>query len=194
MSDSLPPTDYSTPDFPVLHYLLEFAQTHVHWVDDTIQPSCPVTPFSHLQSFPASRSFPMSWLFASGGQSIGASASVLPVNIQGWFPLGLTGLVSFQSKGLSRLFLNITVQKVLVEKNKKNPTANAGDTSSIPGSGRSPREGNGNPLQYSWLENPQGQRSLAGYSPWGLKESDTTEQLSFHLTHCSAAFTSISPK
>ena len=111
--------DYSMPGFPVLRHLLEFAQTHVHWVDDTIQPSCPVTPFSHLQSFPASRSFPMSWLFASGGQSIGASASVLPVNIQGWFPLGLTGLVSFQSKGLSRLFLNITVQKVLVEKKKK---------------------------------------------------------------------------
>ena len=54
------------------------------------------------QSFPASRSFPMSWFFASGGQSIGASASVLPLNIQGWFSLGLTGLISFLSKGLSR--------------------------------------------------------------------------------------------
>ena len=71
-------------------------------------------PFSScLQSFPASGSFPMSWLFAPGGQSIGASAStsVLPINIQGWFPLGLTGLISLQSKGLSRVFSNTTVQK-----------------------------------------------------------------------------------
>ena len=70
-----------------------------------------VVPFSHLQSFPASRSFPMSQLFESGGQSIGASASNLPVNIQDWFPLGLTGWISFQSKGLSRVFSNITIQK-----------------------------------------------------------------------------------
>ena len=63
-------------------------------------------PLSCLQSFPASGSFPMSWLFASGGQSIwaSASASVLPVNIQGWFPLGLTGLISWLSQGLSRVF------------------------------------------------------------------------------------------
>ena len=62
--------------------------------------------FSCPQSFPESGSFPMSWLFASGGQNIGASApvSVLPVNIQGWFPLGLTGLISLQSKRLSRVF------------------------------------------------------------------------------------------
>ena len=73
-----------------------------------------VIPFSScLQSFPASGSFPMSWLFASGGQSIGAStsASVLPMNIQGWFPLGLTGLISLQTKGLSRVFSNTTIQK-----------------------------------------------------------------------------------
>ena len=73
-----------------------------------------VVPFSSsLQSFPDSGSFPMSGLFASGGQSIGASASasVLPMNIQGWFPLELTGLMSLQSKGLSRVFSNITVQK-----------------------------------------------------------------------------------
>ena len=71
-------------------------------------------PFSScLQSFPASRPFLMSRLFASGGQSIGASASatVLPVNIQDWFPLGLTDLISLQSKGLSRVFSNTTVQK-----------------------------------------------------------------------------------
>ena len=68
--------------------------------------SSSVIPFSsHHQSFPASGSFPMSQLFASGGQSIGApaSASVLPMNIQGWFPLGLTGLISLQSKRLSRV-------------------------------------------------------------------------------------------
>ena len=63
--------------------------------------------------FPASGSFPVSWLFAWGDQCIeaSASASVLPMNIQGWFPLGLTGLISLLSKGLSRVFSNITVQK-----------------------------------------------------------------------------------
>ena len=60
----------------------------------------------------------------------------------------------------------------------KETTCNAGDLGSIPGLGRSPGEGNGYPLQYSCLENPHGQRSLVGYSPWGCKESDTTEQLS----------------
>ena len=77
----------------------------------TISPS--VVPFSScLQSFPASGSFPMSQFSASGGQSIGDSAlaSVLPMNIQDWFPLGLTGLI-LQSKGLSRVFSNTTVQK-----------------------------------------------------------------------------------
>ena len=70
-------------------------------------------PFFCPQSFPASGLLPMSWLFASGGQSIGvsASASVLPVTIQGWFPLGLTGLVSLQSKGLSGVFSSTTVRK-----------------------------------------------------------------------------------
>ena len=68
---------------------------------------------SHLQSFSASGSFPRSQLFASGGQSIGASASasVLPMNIQNWFPLGWTGWISLQSKGLSRVFSNTTAQK-----------------------------------------------------------------------------------
>ena len=73
-----------------------------------------VVPFSsHLQSFPASGSFPMSQLFASGGQRTGVSASVsvLPMNIQDWFPLGWTGWISLQSKGLSRVFSNTTVQK-----------------------------------------------------------------------------------
>ena len=68
---------------------------------------------SHLQSFPASGSFQMTQYFTSGGQSIRVSASalVLPMNIQGWFPLGLTGFISLQSKGLSRVFSNTIVQK-----------------------------------------------------------------------------------
>ena len=72
------------------------------------------TPISSCpQSFPASGYFPMSWLFPSGGQSIraSASASVLPVNIQGWFPLGLTGLITLKSKGFSRVFSRTTVRK-----------------------------------------------------------------------------------
>ena len=82
------------------------------WCHPTISSS--VIPFSsHLQYFPASRSFQMSQLFASGGQSIGVSAStsVLPMNIQDWFPLGWTGWISLQSKGFSKVFSNITVQK-----------------------------------------------------------------------------------
>ena len=73
----------SMPGFLVLHYLLEFAQTHVYWVSDAIQPSHPLSPpFSSCpQSFPASGSFPVSQLFALGGWSVGASASVLPMNI-----------------------------------------------------------------------------------------------------------------
>ena len=82
------------------------------WCHSTISSS--VTPFySCLQSFPASGSFPMSQLFTLGGQSIGASASalVLPMNSQDWFPLGLTGLISLLSKRLSRVFSSTTVQK-----------------------------------------------------------------------------------
>ena len=81
------------------------------WCHPTISSS--VTPFSScLQSFPAPGSFPMSWLFTSGGQCIGAStsASVLPINIQGWFPFGLTSLILL-SKALSRVFSSTTVQK-----------------------------------------------------------------------------------
>ena len=105
------PWTVAHPDFPVLHHLLELAQTHVHWVGDAIHPTISsfVIPFfSCLQSSPASGFFLMSQLFASGGQSIGgasALASVLPVNIQGWFPLGLTGLLSLQPKALKSLLL-----------------------------------------------------------------------------------------
>ena len=78
------------------------------WCHPTISTSA-VCFSSCLQSCPASGSFLMSWIFASGGQSIGASASVLSMNIQGWFPLGLTGLISLLSKGLSRVFSSTTV-------------------------------------------------------------------------------------
>ena len=96
------PVDCSTPGFLVHHQLLELTQTPVHRVGDAIQPSHPLSSPSPFQSFPASGSFPMSQFFTSGGQSIGvsASASVFPMNIQDWFPLGWTGWISLQSKGL----------------------------------------------------------------------------------------------
>ena len=106
------PVDCNTPDCPVLHHLPELHQTNVHWVGDAIQPF--VILFSScLQSFPASGSFATSWLFTSCGESTGtsASASVPSVNIQDWFPLGLTGLIFLQSKWLPRFFSNATVQK-----------------------------------------------------------------------------------
>ena len=106
------PMDCSMPGFPVLRHLLEFAQTHVPWVSDATQPSHPFS--SCLQSFPLSKdSFPMSQYFTSGDQSIGASvsASVLLKKVQDWFPLGLTGLISLLSKGLSRVFTRPIVQK-----------------------------------------------------------------------------------
>jgi len=120
----------STPGLPVYHQLPEFTQTHVHWVSDAIQPSpaisssvvpfssclqsLPAVPFSSCpQSLPASESFPVSQLFAWGGQSTGVSAlaSFLPKNTQGWSPSEWTGWISLQSKGLSRVFSNTTVQK-----------------------------------------------------------------------------------
>ena len=106
------PMDCRTPGFPILHHLPELAHSCPlsWWCHLTISSS--VFPFSsYLQSFPASRSFLMSQLIVSGGQCIGASASVPPMNIQDWFPLGLTGSISLQSKGLSRVFSNTTVQK-----------------------------------------------------------------------------------
>ena len=131
----------SSVKLSLMHLLLLFSCSAVcnflrpHWLQHT-RPSCPsptpgagsnscplswwchptisssVVPFSCLQSFPAAGSFPGSQLFASSGQSIGASpsASVLPMNIQGWFPLGLTGLISLLSRELSRVFSSNTVQ------------------------------------------------------------------------------------
>ena len=110
------PMDCSMPGFPVLHHLPQFAQTHAHWVDYAIQPSLFCHPLFLLPLiFPASGSFQMSQLFASGGQSTGVSAStsVLPMNIQDWFPLGLISLISLLSSGLSRVFSSTTVWKHL---------------------------------------------------------------------------------
>ena len=105
------PMDCSTPGFHALYHLPEFAQTHAHWC---IQQSHPVVPFSScFQSFPASGAFPMSWLFTSGSQNIGASASpsVPSVYVQDWFPLELISLIFLESKGLSRVFSKTTLQK-----------------------------------------------------------------------------------
>ena len=102
------PVDCSMSGFPVLYWSLLKFMSSDQWCHLTI--SSFASPFSFcLRSFPALGSFQMSWLLASGGQSIGATASVLPMNSQGWFPLGWTGLISLQSKGLSRVFSNTTV-------------------------------------------------------------------------------------
>ena len=117
------PMDCSMPGFPVYHQRPELAQTHVHWVGDSIQPayllsspSHPAINLSQHESFPVSQFFTtggQSQFFTTGGQSIGASAlaSVLPMNTQDWSPLGWTGCISLQSKRLSRVFSNTTVQK-----------------------------------------------------------------------------------
>ena len=108
------PMNYSTPGFPVHPTPGVYSKScpSSQWCHPAISSS--VIPFSACpQSLTASESFPMSQLFASGGQSIGVSAlaSALPKNIQDWYPLGWTGWISLQSKGLSRVFSNITVQK-----------------------------------------------------------------------------------
>ena len=125
------------------------------WCYLTISSSS--APFCYgLRSFPASVSFPISRFFTSDVQSIGASAtaSILSVNIQGWFLLGL-GLPWWLSS--------------------KESTCNAEHMGLTPGSGRSPGGGSGNPLQYSCYVQSHGQRTLVGYSPWDRKELDMTE-------------------
>ena len=148
---------------------------------ESVIPSTNLILCCPLLSFPASRSFPVSWLFASSAESIGASASVPPMNIQGWFPLRLIGLISLLSKGLSRVFSSTTIWNI---NNIKPQTPNTyakvktslcfhiwnllivefwmrsskwtfknhlsiWATLSIIGG-----EGNGNPFQYSCLDNP----------------------------------------
>ena len=111
------PMNGSMAGFPVLNNLLEFAQTHVHWIGDAIQPSHPLSspspPAFNLSEHQGLFQRGSSSNEASGGQSIGVSASalVLPMNIQDWFPLGSTGWVSLQSKGSSRVFSSTTFQK-----------------------------------------------------------------------------------
>ena len=108
------PMDCSTPGFPV-HHQLPFIQTHVHWVGDAVQPSHPLSspspPTFNLSQHQGLLSVRQQ--FASVGQRIGvsASASVLPMNIPDWFPLGWPALISLQSKGLSRAFSSTPVQK-----------------------------------------------------------------------------------
>ena len=168
------PRDCSMPGCPVLHYLLEFAQTHVHWVSDAMQPSHPLS----LPSPPVLNLSQHQSLFQWVGSSyqVATSASILPMNIQGWFPLRLTGLNSLLSVRLSRVFSSTTVQKHqflgaqpslwsnshihtrLLEKtialttwtvvNKMMSLLFNMLSSFVIG------EGNGTPLQYSCLENP----------------------------------------
>ena len=109
------PMNHRTPGLSVHHQLLEFTQTHVHQVGNAIHPaiSSSVIPFSSCpQCLPASESFQRSQLFTSDGQSTGVSAStsVHPMNIQDWFPLGYTDWIDLQSKWLSTVFSNTTVQ------------------------------------------------------------------------------------
>ena len=107
--------DGSTPGSTVHHQLPEFIQTHVYWVRNAIHPSHPLSSLVLSSSIFASIRvfYSMSQFFPSGGQSIGvsASASVLPMNIQDWFPLGWTEWICLQAKGLSRVFSNITARK-----------------------------------------------------------------------------------
>ena len=106
------PMNCSMPGLPVHHQLPESTQTHVHGVSDAIQ-SCHHLSSLSPPAFNLSQHQGLFQCFASGDQSIGASASpsILPMNIQDWFPLGWTDLISLQSKGLSRVFSNTTVQK-----------------------------------------------------------------------------------
>ena len=168
--------DSSMPGLPVHHQLPEFTQTHIHWVGDAVQPSHPL-------SSPSPPAFNLSqhqglfqWV-----SSLHQVAKVFGFQLQHqsflWvfrtnFLLGLTGWISLQSNGLSRVFSNTIVQKqqffgaqlslysnshihgFLDGSEVKASACNVGDRGSIPGSGRSPGEGNGNPLQFSCLENP----------------------------------------
>ena len=193
---------FSSPqqaNFPVPHYIPEFAQTYVHWVGNGIQPSHPLLPPSPCpQSFPASGSFPMSQLFTSAGQNIGVSAStsVLPMNIKDWFSLGWTGWISLKFKGLSRVFSSTTIWKhqfvgaqpslwsnSQVVTVVKNPPTNAGNvrkSGSIPGLEKYPGVGNGNPLLYSCLENPMDRGAWQPTVHRCTKSWTLLKQLSMH--------------
>ena len=113
LRDPHEPQHARTPCQSPTHRVYSNSCPSSRWCHPVISSS--VIPFSSCpQSFPATMSFTMSQLFASGGQSIGVSHSalVLPMDIQDWYPLGLTGFISLQSKGLSRVFSNTTFQKI----------------------------------------------------------------------------------
>ena len=120
--DSLGPHGQQHTGFPVLHHLPELAQTQVHWVGDVSQPSpslsSPFPPVFNLSQHQGL--LQLSQPFRSGSQSIGTSvsASVFPMNIQGWFPLAWTGWISLHYKELSRVFSNTTVQKHQLSRNR----------------------------------------------------------------------------
>ena len=110
--------EYSTPGFPVLHYIPEFAQIHVHWVGDAIQqyyplstPSAPAFSLSQHQGFSSELVLHIRWPKYWSFNEYSNEYSNIPMNIQGWFPLGLTGLISLLSKGLSSVFSSTTVRK-----------------------------------------------------------------------------------
>ena len=105
--------DCGTPGFPVLHHLPEFAQSHVLWVSDAIQPSHPLSPLLLMPSiFPSIKVFSNDSALHIRWPEYWISPSVLPMNIQGWFPLELTGLISLRSKGLSRVFSNTQFKSI----------------------------------------------------------------------------------
>ena len=113
MSTLCNPMNCGTPGLPVRHQLPEFTQTHIHWVGEAIQPSHPLSSPSPASNPSQHQTFQMSQLFTWGGQSTGVSALAwfLPKNTQDWSPLEWTDWISLQSKGLSRVFSNTTVQK-----------------------------------------------------------------------------------
>jgi len=113
VSNSLRPHELQHARPPVHHQLPEFTQTHVHRVGDAIQPSHPLSPLLLLPSiFPSIRVFSNeSALHIRWPNGVSASTSVVPMNTQCWYPLGWTGWISLQSKGLARVFSNTTVQK-----------------------------------------------------------------------------------
>ena len=162
MSDSLPPHGYSTPGSPVLRCLLEFVQIYVHWVSDTISSSA--TLFFYLQSFPASGSFPMNRLFASSRQKYWRFNFSISLSNEH------SGWIFFRIDWFGLLIVQGTLKK-------SSPAPLFKSINSLVLS-----------LLYwrrEWQSIPvflpgesHGQRSLAGYSPWGHKESDTTEWLS----------------
>ena len=115
MSDFYNPMNYSTPRFPVHHKVPKLTQTHIHWICNANQPSHPLSSLSPLAFNLSQHQGLFQWVRSSHQVAkvleLQLQPSVLPMNIQDWFPLGLTGLISLQSKGLSRVFSNTIVQK-----------------------------------------------------------------------------------